>query len=192
MKSIENKIIISFFIFILIFFITHFTYFPGSLPYFEAAANHQSLLDLKPEFSLDGVYQRLESFGEPGRQAYLKLIPTIDIIFPLSAFLFLLMLGGLAAEKYRHPLFQSYYWVMSVVYLVADFLENSLIVTLLLQYPQQLYYPASLLGYISLVKRVFMMLSLLVPLFIILLARFRAYKMRRASDRLPSGVADRK
>src|SRR5690554_6577932 len=88
MKSTKSKAAIAFVAFILVFSITHFAKFPGSVEYFKEITNDQPLLDLKPEFSKSGVYERLESFGNEGRTAYLQLLPTIDLIFPISAFIF--------------------------------------------------------------------------------------------------------
>lgn len=81
MKSTKSKALIGFVLFILVFGFTHFATFPGSLKYFKEVTNDQQLLDLEPEFSTHGVYERLESFGADGRAAYLKLVPNID--FPV-------------------------------------------------------------------------------------------------------------
>lgn len=181
MKISNRTIGITFFVFLSIFLITHFVNFPGSVAYFKEVTNQKPLLDLQPEFSTEGVYDRLKSFGEDGRAAYLKLIPTIDFIFPLSAFLFLLILGRFAADKFKHPKYSRYYWMLPSSYLFMDFLENAIIIIILMNYPQQLNLPASLLGYISVTKRVLMISALLIPLIVLLLAALRNRKSHVSS-----------
>lgn len=176
MKSTKVKALVSFVVFILIFGVTHFATFPGSLEHFKKVTNDQQLLDLKPEFSTQGVYERLGSFGEEGRAAYLMLVPTIDIIFPICAFIFFLMLGQLARENYRQALYSRSYWILPSIYLLMDFLENTLVVLMLVNYPERMDSVASVLGFISVTKRIFMILSLCVPLLLLLLVTFQRWQ----------------
>lgn len=176
MKSTRLKAATAFIFFTLIFSVTHFATFPGSVEHFKEVANNQPLLDLKPEFSIQGVYERLDSFGNEGRAAYLKLIPTIDLIFPLSAFMFFLMFGRLSAEKYRHALYGRYYWTLPSIYLFMDFLENAFIVLILIKYPERLDGVASVLGFISVTKRIFMIISIVLPLALLSIASFRNWR----------------
>jgi hypothetical protein len=173
MKSTQTKTVISFILFVLIFGVTHFAVFPGSVEYFKQVTNDQPLLDLKPEFSTQGVYERLHNLGDDGRAAYLKLVPAIDLIFPLSAFIFFLMLCRLSAEKYPHAAYARFYWVVPLFYLLMDFMENAFVVLILVNYPNQLEPISSVVGFISVTKRVFMILSIAVPLIIILFAAIR-------------------
>lgn len=178
MKPTQIKAAIAFVIFILIFSVTHFAKFPGSVEYFKEITNDQPLLDLKPEFSPDGVYERLEGFGDKGREAYLKLVPTIDLIFPISAFIFFLMLGRLAAEKHGQPLYARFYWTLPSIYLLMDFLENTFIVLVLIKYPERLEGVASIIGFISVTKRVFMIASMGLPLVLFSLTLFQRGHIR--------------
>lgn len=176
MKSTQSKAAFAFVIFILIFSVTHFATFPGSVEYFKEITNNQPLLDLKPEFSPRGVYERLEDFGNEGRAAYLKLIPTIDLIFPICAFIFFLMFGRLAAEKYGQPIYSRYYWTLPSIYLLMDFMENAFIVLLLVKYPERLDSIASVLGFISVTKRIFMIISIGFPLALFSLSLLRNWR----------------
>lgn len=176
MISTQSKTAAAFVLLILVFSVTHFATFPGSVEYFNEAAHNQALLDLKPEFSADKVYERLDNFGNDGRAAYLKLVPTIDLIFPISAFIFFLIFGRLAAEKYGHSLYSRYYWILPSTYLLMDFLENAFVVLLLLNYPERLDVIASVLGFISVTKRVFMIISFGLPLLLLSLVTLRRIK----------------
>ena len=152
----------------LVFSITHFAVFPGSLAYFKQVTHGQKILDLEPAFDTAAVYQRLDAFGEEGRKAYLKIMTTIDTIFPLSAFGFLFMFGRLASEMVKAKIYVRFYWVIPALYLFMDFTENLSIATILFNYPTQLAFLSSILGYISVTKRTSMLISLFLPLIIIL------------------------
>lgn len=173
--STQYKTAAAFLFFAVIFGVTHFGIFPGSVEYFKQVTDNQSLLDLKPEFSAEKVYERLDSFGEEGRAAYLKLIPTIDLIFPISTFIFLLMFGRLAAEKHQRFLYSRYYWVLPSIYILMDFIENLFVALLLVNYPNQLLI-ASPLGMISVAKRIFMITSFVIPLFFLIFTALRHWK----------------
>lgn len=179
MKSPQGKVAVAFVIFIMIFSVTHFGTFPGSVKYFKEITNNQPLLDLKPEFSTVGVYDRLESFGEDGRTAYLQLVPTIDLVFPLSAFILFLMLGRWAAEKHSQRFYSRHYWTLPTAYLLMDFLENTLIFLILIRYPERLDTVASGLGFISVIKRILMISSIGIPLVLLSLASFRSWRQPR-------------
>lgn len=186
MKSTKSRALISFVVFILVFGITHFAAFPGSVEHFKDVTNDQKLLDLKPEFSAHGVYDRLDAFGDDGRAAYLKLIPTIDIIFPICAFIFFLMLGQLAKEDYPQSLYARYYWTLPSTYLLMDFIENSLVVLMLVNYPERMDSVASVLGFISVTKRVFMILSFGIPLLLLLFVTIQHWrKAHTRTDKNP-------
>jgi len=95
----KKKTLAAFLFFIAIFGSTHFLDFPGSLSHLNTVSNGQKILDLKPAFTTDEVYQRLDAFGEEGRQATLQTMITIDTIFPLSAFIFFSCLAGVLKKR---------------------------------------------------------------------------------------------
>lgn len=188
MTVTRNQTIIAFLLFILVFVITHFSTFPGSVEYFKEVTNNQMLLDLHPEFSVSKVYERLNGFGEEGRTAYLKLVPTIDLIFPVSAFIFLLLFGQLATQKFNIFVYSSFYWVLPAMYLLLDFLENISIVLILINYPDQIEILAGSLGFISVAKRIFMSASFMVPSCLLALATIRCLKRHSANKKTSHGT----
>lgn len=163
----QTKSWLAFVFFVLVFTTTHFVTFPGSLAHFHQTTQNQQLLDLQPEFSSAAVYQRVEALGEHGRAAYLTTMLTIDTIFPLSAFIFFYFWGKLAAEKTTFKPYITYFWVLPTLYLTADLTENISIMTILLNYPAELPFIPSVLGYISILKRVSMLMALFVPLMLL-------------------------
>lgn len=168
--TIHRRTALAFVVLLIVFGITHFAAFPGSLAYFKQVTEGQKILDLKPEFDSASVYQRLESFGEEGRQAYLRLTATTDIVFPLSAFIFLLFLGQLARSKIKGGTYAEYYWLLPLLYFLVDLIENVSAAILVLNYPEQISVIPSVLGYISVVKRLSMALAFLIPVLVIVYA----------------------
>lgn len=168
--TIQRKTALAFVVLLIVFGITHFATFPGSLAYFKQVTGGKKILDLEPEFDSASVYQRLESFGEEGRQAYLQLTTISDIVFPLSAFIFLLFLGQLARSKIKGGTYAEYYWLLPLLYFLADLMENVSAAILVLNYPEQMGVIPSVLGYISVVKRLSMALAFFVPTLIIIYA----------------------
>lgn len=83
------KTLIAFLIVLFLFTITHLMKFPGSVGYLREISNGQKTLDLQASFSSTETYQRLNAFGEIGRQMYMRTMLTVDLVFPLSMFIFL-------------------------------------------------------------------------------------------------------
>ncbi len=95
------KSVIAYFIILLsIFIVTHLLKFPGSVAYLMDITHGQKMLDNKASFSSGETYQRLETFGEPGRKMYMQTILTVDLIFPISMFLFLFSFSKYTSERF--------------------------------------------------------------------------------------------
>ena len=86
---------------VLVVFAVHSEDFPGSVPNFERLSGGGALLDVKPSFSEEAIYQRLSGYGEQGRDNYAFRNITVDILLPLAVFpaLFLLMLHALEGSS---------------------------------------------------------------------------------------------
>ena len=76
---------------VLVVFAVHFMDFPGSVPNFVRASGGGVLLDVRPSFSEEEIYQRLAGYGEEGRQNYTFRNLTVDLVLPLSVLPFLLL-----------------------------------------------------------------------------------------------------
>jgi hypothetical protein len=66
------------------FVVTHFLPIPGSVHEVLRATGGQLILDLKPSYSAEEVYERLMAFGDNGRAMYRRMMLSTDVIFPLS------------------------------------------------------------------------------------------------------------
>ena len=82
----------------------HLLQFHGSVPDFEKASGGEKLLDVKPSFSVDATYSRLEQYGEVGRRNYFFRNVSVDVVLPLSLlpFLYLLRTRQLAHLSRSH------------------------------------------------------------------------------------------
>lgn len=147
----------------------HLLEFPGSVPNFQAESGGGTLLDAKPAFSEDAIYQRLESYGERGRRNYAFRNLTVDILLPLSVFpfLFLLMKSAIrrvASGRAIRILLLS----LPLAYVVFDFAENATVLALLAYYPSRLAFAPAVLPYFTVIKRVASLLALAVPIGILI------------------------
>ena len=158
------KVFIALLVVLLLFTITHIIKFPGSVGYLREITHGQKILDLQPSFSSAETYQRLEAFGEVGRQMYMRTMLTVDFIFPLSMFIFLFLFSTYASQLWRlKPAFYKALRSLSIAYVTLDFLENLTIFFLLLNFPDRLEFLGSYIGLITVGKRISMMGAIFIP-----------------------------
>lgn len=142
--------------------------FPGSVPNFVRASSGGVLLDVKPAFSEEALYQRLSSYGEEGRENYMRRNLTVDVLLPLAvlpAFL-LLMLHAVKATSMR----RSFRWILyslPLIYVLFDFAENGTVLMLLAHFPARVPPAAAVLPFLTVIKRVASLLAIAVPLLIL-------------------------
>ena len=158
------------FIFVLfLFIITHVIKFPGSVGYLKEITHGQKTLDLQASFSSAETYQRLEAFGEIGRQMYMQTMLTVDLIFPLSMFMFLFLFSKYTLQKVAMKrVLGKGLQALSIAYLIFDFLENVSIFILLNSFPNRLQFLSSYIGYLTVAKRISMMGALFIPVVILI------------------------
>lgn len=155
-----------------VFASTHAVKFPGSLAYLMEITQGQKILDMQPSFSENETYQRLAAFGELGRQMYMRTILTIDIVFPLTVFLFLFLWGKFSVERAGlRPLLRNLLLGLSICYVVLDFLENASILAMLFQYPERIEFLGNSIGYLTRGKRFAMLGAMVVPALLLLVAK---------------------
>jgi hypothetical protein len=154
--------------------------FPGSVPDFSRSSGGGLLLDVKPSFSVEAIYQRLSQYGEKGRENYAFRNLTVDVLLPLAVFpaLFLSMLHASKRLSTR-PLVTALMLSLPFSYVICDFVENGIVLALLASFPDRLQRLAGILPYVTVVKRTASLLALAVPvvIFIVVLARGRRVKV---------------
>ncbi len=155
------------------FVAVHFLTFPGSVPHFRAASNGGALLDTHPEFTADGVYRRMEAFGADGRAVYAFRVFTVDLLFPLALMPLFLLSMAAAIRTGVAPSFLAPLRFAPWIFLIFDLAENTTIRILLAQYPERLDSLAGVLGFVSAIKRIGMLSSLLFPIVVGVIAALR-------------------
>ena len=158
------KAFIAFLILLFLFVITHIIKFPGSVGYLKEITHGQKTLDMQASFASAETYQRLEAFGEVGRRMYMQTMLTVDLIFPLSMFIFLFLFSKYALQKVAMKrVFSKSLQALAIGYLTFDFLENVSIFILLNSFPNRLEFPGSYIGYLTVAKRMSMLGALFIP-----------------------------
>lgn len=101
------------------------------------AANNSVLpLDLMFFFTPGEAFDMIEKYGPAGRDLYLKILLTVDILYPIVYTLFLgLFLSWLFQRGFHPESIMQRLNVMPVGALLFDLLENIAIVTMLSMYP---------------------------------------------------------
>ena len=166
-----RPVLFAFAILVVVFIATHVLPMQGSLRDVTAAAGGQSILDQQPALSSDEVYQRLDAFGETGREQYKRFLVTTDVIFPLSLLAFLYLLARYTLQ-YLAPAFalRGLLLLFPFVFFGLDMIENLSIYSMLLDYPEQHQFTGHWLGIITVAKRLSMFAAILLPLALFLLA----------------------
>ncbi len=150
-----------------IFIAAHFLNFRGSVPEFGKTSGGGVLLNMKPEFSEDGVYQRIGAYSAPGRASYSFRLLTMDILLPLGLLPFVLLFMSRALKQTSlGSAARSIMLALPIAYVVLDLAENASLLAMLATFPGRLHVTAAVLPYLTVIKRVASLLSLFVPLLI--------------------------
>ncbi len=96
-------------------------------------------LDVQSSYSLEKAYQLIGSYGEEGRQYYVLLELTLDLVYPVINALFF---SSLAIYLFRRVFPLDSFWqklpLLGLLVMIVDYLENASIVTMLLRYPRRM------------------------------------------------------
>ena len=129
-----------------LFLLANFVVVPLVYPKFQT-------LDLVNGYTSTRAYELISSYGEQGRQTYAIIEITLDLIYPLVTGLLFSLLTlysfqhGFPNQKWTHWLALLPFTVM-----IFDFLENTSILILLLEYPRQLSGLASIASFFTTAK----------------------------------------
>lgn len=159
---------------VLVVFAVHALDFTGSVPDFHRVSGGGVLLDVKPVFSEEAIYQRLADYGEAGRRNYAFRNLTVDVLLPLAVFpaLLLMMLHALRASSLG-GIPRGLLYSLAFVYVIFDLAENGTVLVLLAHFPERMPLLAAVLPYLTVVKRTASLLALAVPLVMFTVALVR-------------------
>jgi hypothetical protein len=158
---------LTFLIFILVFLITHIFEVPSSSRQVRRLLNDQEIFDRNPVFSSSEFYSKVKTFSDEGISTYKRFTYTIDILFPISFFLFLITFARYVSQ--RPPISKNGKYVLIVfpiLWLLYDLIENLMIYILLSEYPKQLIFLAGSVGNVTIMKFGLLICSVLAPILV--------------------------
>ncbi len=163
-KTTRSLLFSTFGVFVIIFIITHMVPFAGGAKALHATLGYQQLFDQHTSSTAVEVYDRLERFGEVGREAYKRFTYSGDVIFPLSLLVFLIVLAYFVRERTSlSRVFRIFLISAPVLWFLSDMIENSVIYFLIAQYPQKNIFLAELLAPITNLKFILLLGSIALP-----------------------------
>lgn len=172
-RGISGKnLLFAFLIFIGVFVITHFFPIPYGSKTVQNALGGFEIFDKHPSFSSNEVYARLQSFPFEGLELYKRFTYTVDIIFPVTFFYFLITLARFVIERTSLSTFLGKaIIVLPFIWLSLDLLENSIVFTLLSEFPIRNNFLGDILGFVTATKFGLLFLSILEPSLFYVFAR---------------------
>lgn len=172
----------AFVIFAIVFIGTHFFEIPRSSMAVTKALNGLEIFDKKPSYTSNDVYSRIESFPEYGRVLYKQFTYTIDILFPVTLFVFLFLLARFVVKRTTLSIPSSFFvMALPALWLSMDFIENAMVFNLLNNFPLKKPALAGSLGYVTITKFVLLLSSILTPT--VLLARHATSERAAANSK---------
>lgn len=173
-KTSKKQLLQAFLIFLLVFVVTHIFPIPWGSKVVSQQLGGVEIFDKSPVFSSTEVYERISLFPAEGLKAYKRFTYTIDILFPVSFFVFLFAFARFVSQritirKYLVNVLISlpFFWF------AFDLLENAIIFTILAKFPDKHELLASSLGFITVIKFSLLLLSILTPSLLFIVANKR-------------------
>ena len=119
-------------------------------------------------YSPDSVYDKIDSYGEEGRKAYIINRWTFDLVFPFVYGLFMLSGIAFSVKRFKGRIFSSHIWTrIAFIAVLFDLLENTFVTLAMVNFPQQYGFLAYCATISTLMKWVFvyteMTLAILFP-----------------------------
>ena len=127
-KLANGKVIL---LLLFLFLLANFVVIQAIYPKFQT-------LDTLSSYTPDKAFQLISSYGEQGRQYYAMIEVTLDLIYPLiTALLFSLIIFYTFKRAFPGHNWTLYLSLAPYAVLLADYLENICIVSMLLMYPRE-------------------------------------------------------
>ncbi len=132
-----------------------------------------SIPDTQIFYTAEGLYEIFTSLGEAGRSAYLTVTLLLDYLYPVAYTLLLVaLIYRLSAGKKQLSL-------LPLAIFILDYLENTTIILLLLHYPGELPWLATMAGFFTLFK--WIMVIVCVAIVVLLAIRKLINKKKQGS-----------
>lgn len=149
------------------------------------------ILDTRFFYDAETVYKVFEDLGESGRVYYRELLIRSEMIFPaLYRFFIIVTLCFL----FRWWVDKKSRWnllcFIPLIDLLFDYMENSLVLIMLKQFPDTHIMLATVLGYITMIKYIFVFIAWLLILFsiVMVIGKLTRSFVNRQRERLVRGA----
>ena len=128
-KLADGRIIL---ILLFLFLLINIVVVPWIYPTFQT-------LDTLSSYTPQKAYELMSSYGATGRQSYAIIEVTLDLAYPLiTALLFSLIILYTFKRAFPGRDWVRYFSLAPFAVMLADYLENVCVVTMLLSYPREL------------------------------------------------------
>ena len=127
-KLANGKVILTL---LFLFLLANFVVIQAIYPKFQT-------LDTLSSYTPDKAFQLISSYGEQGRQYYAVIEVTLDLVYPLvTALMFSLIIFYTFKRAFPSRSWTLYLSLTPYTVLLADYLENVCVVSMLLMYPRE-------------------------------------------------------
>jgi hypothetical protein len=138
-----------------LFLLANFLVVPLVYPRFQT-------LDMLNGYTPSQAYQLISSYGEQGRQTYAIIEATLDLVYPfISALMFSLLILYSFQRGYPNLKWTGWLALLPFAVMVSDYLENTCVIILLLEYPRKLIAVAQIANIFTTAKMVLSPLELI-------------------------------
>jgi hypothetical protein len=136
--------------------------------------------DLLLYYNSGQVYEMLAAYGERLRSRYIWGLFTVDLIYPFYYSIFIAMIMAALLKKVASDSRTlTVFMCLPFTVLVADLIENAMLISLLSNYPEKLPLISVLVGYVTCIKWLlflFTMLGIVIILFAVFKQRAKLKK----------------
>jgi hypothetical protein len=122
--------------------------------------HEKKIPDLHFYYSADQIKEIIHNIGPQGRITYLKVILTLDYLYPIVYTLFFSLLLFKLDKNTKVA-------IIPFSILIFDYLENTSIIILLASYPKELNYISTLAGFFTALKWISVIITLICLVMII-------------------------
>lgn len=143
------------------------------------AFNKSGIPDLQYFNSNKDIYNTLEKYGHDGRRTYERIL-LADIIYPTIYGFFFSILLTLILRKAFPDRSDSWQWnILPFGATLFDYIENAVIIQIVIAFPGKLRSVGSLPGYFTLIKHIFLISTVLMIIIGTIVIIYKAIKGER-------------
>lgn len=165
-KSNKKILIISTIIFVFFMIVV----LPKVSVYTEEVTGSSNSPDTSLIYSSDDLFKIASDYGEEGRDAYIFLRCTFDVVWPIVYFMFLASLMGVLIKKLQLKETYKYLIILPVFSILFDYFENITSVIVMYKYPTEMLFFANITPYMTLLKWIFIGVSFIIIVILIIMS----------------------